>query len=111
MATVALPMLALALSAFGSSSASASASRLISGSAGGASARASARATITANITASSAAPLFRFSNVHGDGMVLQMAPQRAQIWGFCPPGDAVTVTVAAAAGSQIAVVVANTSL
>lgn len=28
--------------------------------------------------------PTFRFSSVFGDGMVLQSAPQRAQIWGFC---------------------------
>ena len=45
--------------------------------------------------SAASAAP-FRFANMHGDGMVLQMAPQRAQVWGFCSPGDEVTVTVVA---------------
>ena len=39
----------------------------------------------------------FRFSNVHGDGMVLQMAPQRSQVWGFCPPGDEVTVMITVA--------------
>ena len=51
-----------------------------------------------ANFSAASAtiATPFRFANMHGDGMVLQMAPQRAQVWGFCPPGDKVMVTVAA---------------
>ena len=36
----------------------------------------------------------FRFSNVHGNGMVLQMAPQRAQVWGFTTLGDEVTITI-----------------
>jgi hypothetical protein len=44
----------------------------------------------------SGSATPFRFANMHGDGMVLQMAPQRAQVWGFCSPDDVVTVTVTA---------------
>ena len=35
----------------------------------------------------------FRFSNVHGDGMVLQSAPKQAVVWGVTPyPDDEVTV-------------------
>ena len=55
----------------------------------------------------------FRFANMHGDGMVLQMAPQRAQVWGFCPPGDEVTVTIVAsplAAAAAAAPIRANVS-
>jgi sialate O-acetylesterase len=38
--------------------------------------------------------PVFSFSNVYGDEMVLQSAPQRAVVWGICPGGnDSVTVT------------------
>jgi len=36
--------------------------------------------------------PSFRFSGAHSDHMVLQAAPDQAAVWGFCPPGDAVTV-------------------
>ena len=48
--------------------------------------------------------------------MVLQMAPQRSQVWGFCPPGDKVTVVVvpepeAAAGGPAPPPIAANTSL
>ena len=38
--------------------------------------------------------PYFNFSNVHGDGMVLQSAPKQASVWGLCPPGDSVTLTL-----------------
>lgn len=34
----------------------------------------------------------FIFSNVYGDGMVLQSAPKRAIVWGLCTSGDSVTV-------------------
>ena len=43
---------------------------------------------------AAATAPPFRFSSVHGDGMVLQAAPQPSTVWGFCARGDVVTVTV-----------------
>ena len=39
--------------------------------------------------------PALNFTNAHGDGMVLQAAPQQAVVWGFCPPGADVTVTFA----------------
>ena len=35
------------------------------------------------NPTPPSPVPLLRFSNVHGDGMVLQSAPYAAQVWGL----------------------------
>ena len=34
-----------------------------------------------------SMAASFGFSNVYGDGMVLQSAPRRAMVWGVCPHG------------------------
>lgn len=37
-----------------------------------------------------------KLSNVLGSGMVLQRKPARARIWGTSPPGDAVTLTLAA---------------
>eukprot|EP00937_MAST-01D_sp_MAST-1D-sp2_P005515 g5515.t1 len=37
-------------------------------------------------------APSFRFAAVYTSDMVLQSAPARAQLWGFCEPGDAVDV-------------------
>ena len=36
--------------------------------------------------------PPFRFSGAHSDHMVLQAAPLQAAVWGFCEPGDDVTV-------------------
>ena len=37
----------------------------------------------------------FRFSSIYTDGMVLQSAPQRAQVWGFCHPSETgVTVAI-----------------
>jgi hypothetical protein len=60
--------------------------------------------------SASGAAVPFRFSNVHGDSMVLQMAPQRAQVWGFCTSGDHVTVTLAGTDAST-RTVAANSSV
>lgn len=36
--------------------------------------------------------PAFRFASSHGDNMVLAMAPAQATVWGFAPPGGAVTV-------------------
>eukprot|EP00729_Bicosta_minor_P006043 gene6043-14072_t len=35
----------------------------------------------------------FRFANTHGDHMVLQQSPAKAQIWGFAKPGSTITVT------------------
>ena len=49
--------------------------------------------------------PTLNFTNAHGDGMVLQAAPQQAVVWGFCPPGVEVTV---AFAGQQL---LANVSM
>jgi hypothetical protein len=44
-------------------------------------------------IATGSAGSAFRFSTVHGDGMVLQSAPQQAVVWGFTPfEDDKVTV-------------------
>jgi hypothetical protein len=60
--------------------------------------------------SASGAAVPFRFSNVHGDSMILQMAPQRAQVWGFCTSGDHVTVTLAGTDAST-RTVAANSSV
>ena len=37
-------------------------------------------------------APAFRFSGAHSDHMVLQAAPSAAAVWGFCEPGDEITV-------------------
>jgi hypothetical protein len=31
---------------------------------------------------------VFRFSNIYGSGMVLQAAPARANVWGFCKPNE-----------------------
>ena len=45
-------------------------------------------------VASSAEPPVFRFSNVHGDGMVLQAAPKQATVWGLCPPGDTVTVSL-----------------
>ena len=46
----------------------------------------------------------FRFSNVHGDDMVLQSAPHQAQVWGFTSfADDAVTVTFQ---GHEIAAII-----
>ena len=36
--------------------------------------------------------PAFRFSTAHSDHMVLQAAPLQAAVWGFCEPGDEVTI-------------------
>lgn len=36
--------------------------------------------------------PPFRFSGAHSDHMVLQAAPLQAAVWGFCEPGDQVTI-------------------
>lgn len=36
--------------------------------------------------------PPFRFSAAHSDHMVLQAAPLQAAVWGFCEPGDEVTI-------------------
>eukprot|EP01084_Bolivina_argentea_P283291 485117_1 len=45
----------------------------------------------------------FSFSNVHGNYMVLQQAPLRAQIWGFSPViNDAITVTLTDSDKNQI---------
>lgn len=41
------------------------------------------------------ARPALRFSRLHGDGMVLQSAPQQAAVWGFSTPSDTVAVTFA----------------
>lgn len=35
----------------------------------------------------------FRFASAQGDGMILQMAPNQANIWGFAPEGAIVTVS------------------
>ena len=35
----------------------------------------------------------FRFASIFGDGMVLQMEPSVAMVWGFCQSGAAVSVT------------------
>ena len=42
----------------------------------------------------------FRFSNTHGDHMVLQQAPAKAQIWGFGTAGQSVSVVTTAAGGA-----------
>ena len=39
----------------------------------------------------------FRFASSYGDGMVLQAAPSRAMVWGFCKPDASVTVKFGAA--------------
>jgi hypothetical protein len=36
--------------------------------------------------------PAFRFSTAHSNHMVLQAAPLQAAVWGFCEPGDEVTI-------------------
>lgn len=38
--------------------------------------------------------PILRFANTYGDHMVLQAAPKRAIVWGFCGPKDSVIVQV-----------------
>ena len=38
-------------------------------------------------------APVFRFASVHTSHMVLQAAPLRSAVWGFCSPHDTVSVT------------------
>jgi sialate O-acetylesterase len=39
--------------------------------------------------------PPFRFSNIYTSHAVLQSAPARSAVWGFCTKGDTVTVTIA----------------
>eukprot|EP01052_Picozoa_sp_SAG31_P004231 SAG31_NODE_174_length_21353_cov_23.387974_1_plen_204_part_00 len=46
------------------------------------------------------AAASFRFSNTHGDHMVLQQAPAKAQVWGFGTAGQSVSVVTTAAGGA-----------
>ena len=36
----------------------------------------------------------FRFALAYGDHMVLQASPKQAQVWGFAPAGEAVTLTL-----------------
>ena len=36
----------------------------------------------------------FRFASIYSDHMVLQSAPARSAIWGFCEPGATVDVTI-----------------
>ena len=36
--------------------------------------------------------PDFRFSTIYGDHMVLQQAPNQANVWGYTSSGDSVSV-------------------
>ena len=56
---------------------------------------------------AAAAAGPFRFSNTHGDHMVLQQAPAKAQIWGFGTAGQSVSVVTTAAGGTPVKATVA----
>lgn len=45
----------------------------------------------------------FRFSNTHSSHMVLQSAPQQANVWGYCEPGDAVIISLIPSDGDEYA--------
>ena len=52
------------------------------------------RLTVLAYLALAVTPSTFRFSNVHGDDMVLQSAPHQAQVWGIASSADdSVTVT------------------
>ena len=36
----------------------------------------------------------FRWSTVHGNGMVLQSSPRQSTVWGLCPAGDTVSISL-----------------
>jgi hypothetical protein len=57
--------------------------------------------SMTAPPTPSPAAAL-RFSNIYTSDMVLQSEPKQAIVWGFCAPGDSVTVNFGSDSSSPI---------
>ena len=62
------------------------------------------RLAIFASLALAASASTFRFSNIHGDDMVLKSAPYQAQVWGFTSfADDTVTVTFK---GHEIAAIV-----
>ena len=51
-------------------------------------------ATLLGGPVTAAAGSSLAFSHVYGDGMVLQMAPHAASVWGWAAPGAKVTVSV-----------------
>ena len=59
--------------------------------------------TAVGTLSSSMASPLVRFSNSHGDDMVLQHGGRGANVWGFAPAGSEVTLTLGTAAAGVVA--------